>query len=325
MTINNINLIGIEADSYYFLNPIFIRIESQTKFITKATFRFTNKSAIGSDGNDLKTAELKLQSNPEGIIYVDISKYIDSIAIYANGYKSKVSSSDIPNSLNDIDIEVKVSTKTDTTETIFNLSKLFILGYEFTQSTNNFVNSLNLDVDYSMHDHINVPYYFNSNDIYKEYSKKRFDLNKNTRKIEVYNESNFNILNHVQLVGCNYILFRFLNSSGGYNYIAFNRYTNSTNSNVEDENIKVNRFRNNYVSFIGKKVDHEREYTAIQEFDERFKLFADELIRSQYVSVMFGQSDEWQEVDIQQNTMPALNKNSFELSYKFKLLTSINI
>ena len=46
MTINNINLIGIEADSYYFLNPIFIRIESQTKFITKATFKFTNKSAV---------------------------------------------------------------------------------------------------------------------------------------------------------------------------------------------------------------------------------------------------------------------------------------
>ena len=325
MTINDINLIGIDSDAYYFLNPIFVRIESSTKFITKASFKFTNKSAMGSNGTDLKSAEFKLIANPEGIVYVDISEYIKSVSIYANGYKSKTASGSIPNSLNDIDIVVKVSTKTDAEETTFNLSKLFILGYKFTQSTNNVVNSLNLDWDYSTYEYTNVPYYFNANNILKDYSLDRYRLNLTTRKIETFKQENIDILNHAQVVGCQNILFRFLNSSGGYNYIAFNRYTNSTNSNVEDENIKVNRFRNNYVSFIGKKVDHEREYTAIQEFDERFKLFADELIRSQYVSVMFGQSDEWQEVDIQQNTMPAINKNSFELSYKFKLLTSINI
>lgn len=66
MTINDINLIGIDSEAYYFLNPIFVRIESSTKFITKASFKFTNKSAMGSDGTDLKSAEFKLMANPEG-------------------------------------------------------------------------------------------------------------------------------------------------------------------------------------------------------------------------------------------------------------------
>lgn len=325
MTINNIDLIGIDNDAYLFLNPIFVKIQSDSKFITKATLKLVNNTAMGSDGNSLSTAEFSLQSNPEGIIYVDISTYINSIAVYPNGYRAKFVNHSIPNSLNDINIIVKVSTKEDAAETIFVLDKLFIRGYLFSQNTNIEVDSINLEKDNSSNELINIPFYKYPVGLYSDLSLRRYEII--DRKIiqNSINESETNILNHNIFTGCEPLIIRFLNSAGSYSHVVFNRYTYSSQSNPDDTKIKINRFKSNYISFINQNVSHEKEYTAIQDFDERFKSFIDELVRSQYVQVMFGFSGDWLEVDIQQNTMPAVENDSFELAYKFKLQTSINL
>lgn len=325
MTKNNIDLLGIDNDAYYFLNPIFVKIQSSTKFITKATLKLTNNTAMGSDGNSLSTAELKLQSNPEGIIYVDISDYINSIAVYPNGYRAKSVNNSIPNSLNDINIVIKVSTKEDATETIFSLDKLFIRGYIFSQYTNIEVLDINLIRDNNSTEIINVPYYKYPMGVYNNLSLMRFKIVDRKINYTKITEQETNILNHNIFTGCEPLMIRFLNSAGSYSHVVFNSYTYSSKSSPDDTKIKVNRFKSDYVSFINQKVSHEKEYTAIQEFDERFKSFVDELVRSQYVQVMFGVSDDWIEVDIQQNTMPAVENDSFELSYRFKLQTSINL
>lgn len=325
MTINNIDLLGIDNDAYYFLNPIFVKIQSSTKFVTKATLKLTNNTAMGSDGNSLSTAEFKLQSNPEGIIYVDISDYIDSIAVYPNGYRAKSVNIQIPNSLNDINIVIKVSTKEDATETIFSLDKLFIRGYIFSQYTNIEVLDINLIRDNNSTELINVPYYKYPMGVYNNLSLMRYKIVDRKINYTEITEQETNILNHNIFTGCEPLMIRFLNSAGSYSHVVFNRYTYSSKSSPDDTKIKVNRFKSDYVSFINQKISHEKEYTAIQEFDERFKSFVDELVRSQYVQVMFGVSDDWIEVDIQQNTMPAVENDSFELSYRFKLQTSINL
>lgn len=332
MTINDITINGIDsAGAYYFLNPIFLRITSDTKFITYVTIKLKNRTALDLLGNDLETKEFRLQSNNEGQILVDISDYIKSIAVYPNGYKSKTPQQIVPNSLNDIQLTINVSTREDVGPTEFIIDKLFLYGYKLTNLTNrNITNNsvLNVNNDFT-NEYINIPYYNSDIDsgALKTLSNSRFVLNETNKSIDIVQETENNILNHIQVVGCEPILFRFLNSSGGYSYVVFNSYTYTSSSNPTENNVKLNRFFSEQVTYIGQKVDYNKEYTAIQEFDNRFKLFIDEFIRSQYVQVCFSNfaDADWLEIDIQQNQLPNISGDSFEIAYKFKLLTSINL
>lgn len=323
---NEIQILGLESDAYYFLNPIYLTIKSDNKFITYADLKLTNKSAVNSKGEDLQSANFRLQSNPEGIIYVDISEYIKSLAVYPNGYRAKNFDYDIPSSLNNITLDINVYNSSEEIVTNFNFDKQFIRGYVLTPNTNVVFSDLNLIYDINNDEEINVPYYRYPDDYTRELSLLRYHIVDGV--IDDYNiqESQIEIQNHINLKSCKPIIVRFLNSKGGFNFIVFSNYSYTTQSNVDDSNkIKVDRYQYNQVSYIDQKVTHSKEFTAVQEYDERFAGFADELIRSQCVWVAFGNSDNFVEVDMQNNSMPSVVGNSFELSYKFKVSTSINL
>lgn len=332
MTINDINVIGLDnAPAYYFLNPIFLRITSDTKFITYVTIKLKNRTALDLLGNDLETKEFRLQSNNEGQVLVDIADYIKSIAVYPNGYKAKTPQQAVPNSLNDIQLTIQVNTQEDTNYTEFIIDKLFIYGYMLSNSTNRFITNntiLNVNNQFT-NEIVNIPYYNSelNGGILKELSNSRFVLNSSNKSIDIIQDTENNILNHIQVVGCEPILFRFLNSAGGYNYVLFNSYTYTSSSNPTENNVRLNRFFSEQVTYIGQKTDYNKEYTAFQEFDNRFNFFIDEFIRSQYVQVCFSNFDDpdWYEIEIQQNQLPNISGDSFEIAYKFKLLTSINL
>lgn len=330
MTINEIQINGIdESNMYYFLNPIFLEIKSEKKFVTNATLRFTNKSAKSVTGTDLSTTDFKLQSNPEGVIYVDIAEYIKNIAVYANGYRAKVVNKDLPYSLNDIDFEIEVATREDEEPTLFEFNKLFIRGYEITTKTNNKVESLNIGLyDPETLEDTNVPYYIvrNIEDLDYPFTRLRYRINENNR-VELYyiSKSEVNLKNYVFTHGCNSLIFRFLNSKGGYNHIFFNTYNVQSSSETETERIKINQYSQNKVLFLSKNVKNDKEYIATQDFDARFRYFVDEFIRSSFVQVSFDGSVNFVDVEIQSNSVPATNESSFEVAYKFKLNNSINI
>lgn len=329
MIINDIQVNGIdEGNAYYFLNPIFLEIKSDTLFVTNATLRFTNKSAKSVTGTDLSTTDFKLQSNPEGVIYVDIAEYIKNIAVYANGYRSKVVTPDLPYSLNDVDFEIDVYTQDSEDITTFYFNKLFIRGYEITTKTNNIVNSLNIGYyDPETQEETNAPFYYSSitNEVRFKFGKYRYSINGSNIVAYDIDENTVSLMNKVMLVGCNGVVFRFLNSKGGYNHVYFSNYTIGSTSNIDNERIKINQYSQNKVLFLSKNVTNDKEYIAIQEFDKRFQYFVDEFIRSSYVQVSFDLGVTYIDVEIQSNQVPATSEHSFEVAYKFKLNNSINI
>lgn len=329
MTINDIQINGIdESNAYYFLNPIFLEIKSDTKFVTNATLRFTNKSAKSVTGTDLSTTNFRLQSNPEGVIFVDIAEYIKNIAVYANGYRAKNVTPDLPYSLNDVDFEIEVSTNEDEETTLFQFNKLFVRGYEITNKTNNIVNSLNIGFyDPETLEDTAVPYYYSANTrtVRFNFGKYKYSINGSNISAYTIDENTVSLMNKVMLVGCNGVVFRFLNSKGGYNHVYFSNYTIGSTSNVESERIKINQYSQNKVLYLSKNVTNDKEYVAIQDFDKRFQYFIDEFIRSSYVQVSFDSGSTYVDVEIQSNSVPATTEHSFEVAYKFKLNNSINI
>ena len=326
MTINDINITGIDnSDSYYFLNPIFLRIDSQSKFVTRATIQLTNYARLNATGESLQTNTFKVQSNPEGIIYIDISEYIKTIAVSLNGYRSRYYNNNSPYSINNMDVVIHVETREDSTPTRFLFYKFFVNGYSITQQTNRRVVSLNLSTNDDITDEeMNIPYFVGESEIEK-LSRTRYDRYEHNINPYTIPASTINYSNYVHLKGCDNVYFRFLNSKGGYNHIAFNSFSISTNNETQDSKIKISDYANNKVFKVPNKITHNREYTAVHEFDSRFRPFIDEFIRSQYVQVLFDVGSEFLDVDIQQNSVPSNNDESFELAYKFKLTNSINL
>jgi len=329
MTINEIQINGIdESNAYYFLNPVFLEIKSDKKFITNATLRFTNKSAKSVTGTDLSTTDFKLQSNPEGVIYVDIAEYIKNIAVYANGYRAKVINNNLPYSLNDVEFEIEVGTREDEDVTLFTFNKLFVRGYEITNKTNNKVESLNIGLyDPETLEETNVPFYKSTNPTDRNFVFSEYRYRINGYSIQSYRitQQDVSLMNLVYIHGCTPLIFRFLNSKGGYSHILFNTYNVQSSSETETERIKINQYSQNKVLFLDKNVKNDKEYIATQDFDSRFRYFVDEFIRSSFVQVSFDGSVNFVDVEIQSNQVPATNESSFEVAYKFKLNNSINI
>lgn len=324
--LTDVKIKGLERNAYYFLNPIFVTIEANEALL-RAEVRLTNTSAIGANGSDLSSATFKLMASPDGKIRFDLAEYVKSVAVYPNGYRAKRVYPGVY-TLNNINISFKISSNSGNVSLL--MSKQFVLGYSDTDSTNVYVIDLNLDTeDFTLKD-LSIPFYRNvsMNEILNMLSRERFRINGNA--IEAYHleESEMNILNDVYLKSCDFAVFRFLNSKGGYNYIVSGDYSYTTKSEVTDNDVTIRDFFNQRVSKIGKKVNFEKEYTAKFELPKKFNAFVDEFIRSGHVEVAFEQdlSDiTFFEIDIQENTTPQVNGNSISFDYSFKLITSTNI
>lgn len=328
MVINEIEVNGIDFDSYYFLNPIFVRIESSTKFVTKAIVSLTNRTAKSSTGGDLISANFELQSNPEGKVFFDLSDYVRSTAVEPNGYGSKIEIFNLPNSLNDFNISIKVFVKDEVDSTDFSIDKLLIYGGENSPKTNVFFSgeslSLSNTIDLLTFENVTTPYYKFEDNRNRLLSLSRYKV-ENKKAIEYYeNESNINNLDHVKVGGCDNLMVRFLNSKGGYEHLLFERYTYSSKSEDSEDLIKLNDFSNNKVISINRSVDYSKEVTASGNFLSRHKYFIDELIRSPYVAAMFPKSSEFIEIIPLGNSVPETPKKSFDISFSFKIVTSIN-
>lgn len=331
MILNDIEVKGIDsAEAYYFLNPIYLTITSESKFITRVNLNFTNRSAIDNYGNDLKTAEFRLQSNPEGKVFIDISDYVKSIVIYPNGHRAKVKNDNLPYSLNDFQFTLDVYTREDVdTPTKFTFEKLFVNGYLNVQHTNVI---LNIDSINDMPDELGIeyskPYYLNtSTDLSETLRFYEVDV---ANKVMTYRDLDKSMINATNLIyltnNCNDVYFRFLNQYGYYSIIVFSNYTYSTSSQVDNTNrIRVQDFQNNKVINLNSNIKFDKEFTAVKEFNSRFKGFIEDFITSQYVQVWNKYDSYWLDVEMIANSMPESFDSSFEVSYKFKLINSINL
>lgn len=327
MTINEITLDGLENDAYYFLNPILIKISSVSKFVTIAKIKLTNRSALASNGADLSTQNFELQSNLKGEVFLDLSEYINTICVYPSGYRSNTVNELIPYSLNNINISVSVAYRDGLEDVIFSLDKDFVLGYSEGNKTNVDVVSLNLDESFDNIDFekINIPYYKYSRDFIRNSSLERYYIENNSVVMRNVSESSISFRDYVRTGNCNDVLVRFLNTKGGYSYFVFENYTSSVKTTVKGDVIKLRDFNNRRILEINRKVENDREYTLTTEVKKRHKLFVENMISSQFLSVLFPNSNNFIEVELTNNSTPSTDDSYFDFSLSFKAIDSKKI
>lgn len=316
-TISGVTINGIdESNTYYFLNPILIEVSS-TKFVTYVEVKLKNNSKVNDNNTPIETAIFKLQSNPAGIVYIDLSDYIKTISTNLNGYRSAIVS-DVPNSLNAIDVDINVYTRTDiVTPVNFKFNKFFINGYSNTENTNISTNNINLTG-------INIPFYKKHIDL----SIVRYYVDTVAKKISknFINITDVNVLDMIDYDTCENVIFKFLNSKGSYSIIVFDSFTFTSSNKVDQsKKVKLNNFQQKKVVVLDGNVSFDREITAVSEFNSRFEDYVNEFINSQYVMCSFDKGQTFQDIEILDNTLSDTFDKSFDVTYKFKLLTSINI
>lgn len=326
-TINEITATDLSSSTYYRgLNPLILKIHSSTKTINKVVLYSINQSAL-----NLNIPFITLYPNSNNELIIDLNTLFKNIMIDVNGKESKSYNINNPNSINVIHTEIDVYTSNNVSTRFF-YSLNIVYSYQNTNKVNLSFNTLNLD-SYplstaqplnDLNQSYNVPFYEHKDSFLRDCSLLRYNRNNTTSNSYVLDSSLINLENKINFVSNNYIVFRFLNSNGGYSFIAFENYTINSTINVDNSNsFKQYNANQNKTLSINNKFELDNQGVAYTEMDCRFKNFAIEFINSHYVQFRTKDTIEWQDCEVISNNLSDNFNNSFELMYNFKKLNNI--